>query len=183
MAPDDRECEALPERADFGGHGTVGKKIHLKANFFKVQMNTKKSIYHYDVEVSKVPNLGRELPKKLCEQVVQQFINDYKNVIFKQFSVAYDSRKNIYTSEKISDFHIPPRTRKSFEVQYRKPGGNSIEAFEVKLRFAQEIPLENINKALKRREEHGQVAVQALDIILQHAKGEKSMTFNKNLEI
>ena len=160
--------KALPLRADFGGQGTQGKKIALKANFFKVKMNTKKSIYHYDVEVNKVPNLGRELPKKLCEQVVQQYISDYENVVFKQCSAAYDSRKNIYTSEKIPESIIPPRTRKSFEVQYRKPGGNGTEAFEVKLRFAQEIPLENISKALKGKEELDLVAIQALDIVLMH---------------
>ena len=158
----------LPLREDFGGQGTAGRKIALKANFFKVKMNTKKSIYHYDVEVSKVPNLGRDLPKKLCEQVVQQYITDYQNVVFKQCSAAYDSRKNIYTSEKIPESIIPHKTRKSFEVQYKKPGGNGTEAFEVKLRFAQEIPLKNITKALAGKEELDLVTIQALDIVLQH---------------
>ena len=160
----------LPRRTDFGGHGSAGRKIALKANFFPVQLPFSNSIFHYDVEVEKVyRNPGdegrpaRDLPKKLCESVVQQFINDYRNSVFKNGKAAYDSRKNIYTSGRISLEILPHNQRKAFEVQYRKPGGQRTEAFEVKLRYAQEIPLNSIKQALAGRKELDPTTIQALD--------------------
>lgn len=165
----------MPARKNFGGYGAIGKKIALRSNFFQVKISQKTPIYHYDVEVHTVPDTSRDLPKKLCEKVAQQFIKKYKHSIFNDNFVAYDGRKNIFTSKKIAGSIIPENTRKSFEIDYQKPDNNRSETFEVRLKFAQEIPLGKFQKSMKKNSkncnqdfETSLIAFQALDVILAH---------------
>ena len=159
----------LPLRSKYG-FGTQGRKIALKSNFFPCEINTTKQkyIYHYDVTVGAIKCPERELPKVLNEQVIEQFMKDYKVILFKNIAFAYDGKKNIYTSKQISTDKIPLRERKKFEVEYSKPGGRGSETFEVSVRYAQELNLSNLNLSLSGKQELDMTIIQALDVVLMH---------------
>jgi len=159
----------LPQRRTFGpngGFGNAGRKIALKANFFPVQLKNTGSIFHYDISVvsSKCPD--QDLPKKVSDLVVRQFLESYKQILFKGVSAAYDGRKNIYTSTRIPESKLPKMERREFELDWSRPGGRGPETFIVALRFAQSIDRNNIQLSLNGKALLDQTLIQALDVVL-----------------
>ena len=78
-------------------HGTVGRPIKLRANFFQINVSPKLTyLYHYDVEIT--PN---KCPKVVKRDVVNQIIQKYKKETFQGHEPAFDGEKNLYSSKEL----------------------------------------------------------------------------------
>ena len=83
-----------PKRPD---HGTVGRPIRLRANFFRLNISTELSdLYHYDVEIT--PN---KCPRTVKRDVVNEIIRKYKDTTFQGHWPAFDGEKNLYSRIKL----------------------------------------------------------------------------------
>ena len=79
-----------PKRPD---HGTVGRPIKLRANFFRLNISPKMTdLYHYDVEIT--PD---KCPKAVKRDVVREIVRKYKDSTFKGHAPAFDGERNLYS--------------------------------------------------------------------------------------
>ena len=76
-----------PKRPD---HGTKGRVIQLKANFFELNL-PKNDIHHYDVAIT-----PEKCPRAVNHAVVQTMVDKYHKMFGGQKPV-YDGRKNLYS--------------------------------------------------------------------------------------
>jgi eukaryotic translation initiation factor 2C len=69
----------------------------LKANFFKLDFRKVDYIFHYDVEIE-----PEKTPISECRDVVKRAVDKYMGKIFDGHRPAFDGRKNLYSSKKLS---------------------------------------------------------------------------------
>ena len=87
------ECE-LPRRP---GHGTKGRQIKLKSNFYEVR-NFADEIIHYNVTISD----GRtedDFPRDLSLLIIEELVKRNQN-IFKKRPI-YDTNKSLYSMDEL----------------------------------------------------------------------------------
>ena len=78
------------------GFGTVGRRIALRANFFRLTFSPKLTcLYHYDVEIT--PN---KCPKDVKRDVVNEIIRNHKDT-FKGHQPGFDGEKNLISFIKL----------------------------------------------------------------------------------
>ena len=79
------------------GHGTVGRPIKLRANFFRMNMSPRLSdLYHYDVEIT-----PKKCPRIVNRDVVNQIVMKYRSTVFQGHEPAFDGEKNLYSRIKL----------------------------------------------------------------------------------
>ncbi|XP_068705532.1 protein argonaute-2-like isoform X1 [Montipora foliosa] len=139
-------------------HGTVGRPIKLRANFFQMNISPKLTyLYHYDVEI--IPN---KCPKVVKRDVVNQIIQKYKKETFQGHEPAFDGEKNLISAKELPS---------PVELSVVLPGedGGKDRTFKVKIQFAASVSLVALKAFLdgKQNGKMAQDAVQALDIVLR----------------
>ncbi|CEF61129.1 Protein argonaute-4 [Strongyloides ratti] len=82
----------IPKRPD---HGTQGREIDLKANFFKIKIPYINIVWYY-VEI-----FPENCPRKVNRQVMETLISTHPN-IFGNLKIVYDGKKNMYSKEILS---------------------------------------------------------------------------------
>ena len=79
------------------GHGTVGRPIKLRANFFRMNMSPRLSdLYHYHVEIT-----PKKCPRIVNRDVVNQIVMKYRSTVFQGHEPAFDGEKNLYSRIKL----------------------------------------------------------------------------------
>ena len=84
----------LPRRP---GHGTKGRQIKLRSNFYEVR-NFPDEIVHYDVTISD----GRtedDFPRDLSLSIIEELVKRNQNIFRKR--PVYDTNKNLYSIDEL----------------------------------------------------------------------------------
>ena len=84
----------LPRRP---GHGTKGRQIKLRSNFYEVR-NFPDEIVHYDVTISD----GRtedDFPRDLSLSIIEELVKHNQNIFRKR--PVYDTNKNLYSIDEL----------------------------------------------------------------------------------
>ena len=111
----------LPRRRGFG---TLGKRVSLKTNYFKLDIDTTKSIYRYKVDVDS--DRKRRAPShqsqndtggKRTTRVAYGNLFEEKDFQALDFGIATDYSKTILTAEKLQ---LGPSGSKTYRVSYRE---------------------------------------------------------------
>ena len=84
----------LPRRP---GHGTKGRQIKLRSNFYQVR-NFPDEIVHYDVTISD----GRtedDFPRNLSLSIIEELVKRNQNIFRKR--PVYDTNKSLYSIDEL----------------------------------------------------------------------------------
>ena len=84
----------LPRRP---GHGTKGRQIKLRSNFYEVR-NCPDEIVHYDVTISD----GRtedDFPRDLSLSIIEELVKRNQNIFRKR--PVYDTNKSLYSIDEL----------------------------------------------------------------------------------
>ncbi|XP_048590350.1 protein argonaute-2 [Nematostella vectensis] len=138
-------------------HGSTGRTIALRANFFPVQL-PRGNIHHYDLSIC--PD---KCPRRVNRDVVEVMVLNYHKV-FGGMKPVFDGRKNLYTRDPLPIGKTPTE----FEVVL--PTDNSQDKkFKVTLKWVSQVSLYALEKALEGT--CNQIpfeTIQALDVVLRH---------------
>lgn len=142
-----------PRRPD---HGTVGRPIKLRANFFRLNISPKLTdLYHYDVEIT-----PGKCPKSVKRDVVNEIVRRFKDSTFQGHEPAFDGEKNLYSRIK-----LPPA---ELSVKLAGEDGGRDRDFKVKIQCAGAVSLVELkNFLMGKNGRNAQDTVQALDIVLR----------------
>ncbi|GAB6028295.1 argonaute 1 [Chamberlinius hualienensis] len=140
-------------------YGKAGRRIPLRSNFFRIEINANVVIYHYDIDIK--PEIKS---KEKLRQIIDIFMKE--NVMFRGVSAAYDGRKSLYTSGALKSIN---GTQVSFSVNLE----GSRNPVKVGIKYAAQISLSNLLDFFTRRAEYPQEAVQSLDVGLREAANHK----------
>ncbi|EPZ31159.1 Argonaute/Dicer protein, PAZ domain-containing protein [Rozella allomycis CSF55] len=143
----------LPKRPDYG---KVGKKIRLRANMLKIPSFTNGTIYHYDVNFVGVRSGER--------RIFTEFLAQFKEIHLKGISVAFDGKKNLYTSAKINRIS----GRQPLVVEFTIQDGARKKDFKIEIKHAADVNMAVLHQFFEKR--IGMVpqeCIQALDVIIK----------------
>ncbi|CAN1161341.1 Protein argonaute 16 [Linum perenne] len=162
------------------GVGTLGRRIPLLANHFRVSVGVPDAVfYQYSVSIKyedERPVEGKGIGRKLMDKLYQTYSSEFSGKRF-----AYDGEKALYTVSPL------PQKKLEFTVvledsvskgEHGSPGSTSkrskhsmgTKTFKVEINYAAMIPLKPVVLALKGVEADSgaiQDAVRVLDIILR----------------
>ncbi|KAG0225036.1 eukaryotic translation initiation factor 2C, 2 [Mortierella sp. GBA43] len=145
------------ERPDVG---TVGQRIRLRTNFFKINRLPDIIVHHYDVSISPEagPKVNRPVFKALIEQHGDTDLGGARPV--------YDGRKNIFSPREF------PFQSHTFEIVLpEEQNRRQPRPFRVKIRKVASINLEEVHQFVERRSEmtnNIQTAIMSLDVLMRH---------------
>ncbi|KAK2389084.1 protein argonaute [Trifolium repens] len=167
------------------GVGTIGKRIALLVNLFKVAADaTDATFYQYSVTITSedkraVENKG--IGRKLIDRLLQTYSSELDGKSF-----VYDGERTLYTVGPLPDnkFEFTVLLEESFSKRSTEcPGADGSlhgenkrskrsfppKAFTVEISFAAKIPLQSIALSLKGIESHAnsQDALRVLDTVLR----------------
>ncbi|KAL4452075.1 hypothetical protein ABPG75_007737 [Micractinium tetrahymenae] len=160
------ELAFTPTRAVRPGYGQAGRRVTVKANWFKVEC-TLTEAYHYDVDIRGVrrddapeqastsdPKAAqRPLPAEICRAVMKQ-LSDEKG--WPVGTWAFDGRKNMYA---------PVTQLVTVELE----GEGRPRRLAVTIRRVDLIPISSLAKFMAGQDEElAYHAIQALDVVLKH---------------
>ncbi|CAN1783908.1 Protein argonaute 16 [Linum perenne] len=162
------------------GVGTLGRRIPLLANHFRVSVGVPDAVfYQYSVSIKyedERPVEGKGIGRKLMDKLYQTYSSEFSGKRF-----AYDGEKALYTvgplPQKKLEFTVVLEDSVS-KGEHGSPGSTSkrskhsmgTKTFKVEINYAAMIPLKPVVLALKGVEADSgaiQDAVRVLDIILR----------------
>lgn len=157
----------LPAKKDAG---KVGRKIQVNVNFFRVIVDSKVTITHFDFNIKEVNAvLGKESVKKRDEKMkfFQTFMKEVHPGLVDK--VAFDGMSNCYfMGEKELIGSTGEDAGKSFNYQYASRGSRKRD-FTVTIRRVNQFSANDINKYLSgHTSDLRQEAIQAFDVVLRH---------------
>ncbi|XP_065580423.1 protein argonaute-2-like [Artemia franciscana] len=146
-------------RPDDGG--TLGRKIKLKVNHFKLELKGTKKAYHYDVEINEN---GRSMPNKALRRVTMHHV--FSSAGFSKYfpsdSCVFDGMKSMYSCRKLNF------QEHEFPVKITHEGRE--REFEVAIKKVAEVDLNNIATYIESGSTLNipQSEIQCLDIVLRY---------------
>ncbi|KAM5584348.1 hypothetical protein ABKV19_003957 [Rosa sericea] len=171
VPPASSKSVRFPQRPNFG---TVGKKIQVRANHFRVQV-ADRDLYHYNVTIT--PEVAS---KKIHREVMNQLVRLYSETHLGKRIPAYDGMKSLYTAGPL------PFSSKEFVVKLLPNDGRAAAAgsstsskrkdreFKVALTLANKPDLYQLQQFLRSQHvETPQEAIQVLDVVLRATPSEK----------
>ncbi|XP_031556457.1 protein argonaute-2-like [Actinia tenebrosa] len=138
-------------------HGTTGRQIALRANFFPVSL-PQGDIHHYDVSIH--PD---KCPRRVNRDVIETMVKSFSK-IFGELKPVFDGRKNLYCRMPLSIGKKPTE----FEVILASEN-NKDKKFKVVIKWASQVSMFALQQALEGLSNQIPFeAIQALDVVLRH---------------
>ncbi|KAA8550272.1 hypothetical protein F0562_001956 [Nyssa sinensis] len=157
LPPTSSKALSFPARP---GYGTVGRKCLVRANHFLVEV-ADRDLNHYDVSIT--PEVSS---KKVCRDIMNKLVEQYRLSDLGERWPAYDGRKSIYTAGSL------PFSSKEFNVLLDVKDGPARKErkFKVAIKFAAKADLFHLKQYLSSRQRDApQETIQVLDVVLRAA--------------
>ncbi|GAA5992363.1 hypothetical protein JCM10908_000447 [Rhodotorula pacifica] len=172
---------ALAKRPDAGG--TVGRRIQLQANLFRLKFKGNPSIAHYDCKITQVRTAGSKSPagsgpnRQTSIDVWDALVASNPDGLGEALSkAAFDCRQNAFTLGR-----LPVETgSKTYRVSLpADTDTRPAREFDVKLSLAQVLDLKVLeafcgNKRAPNLSDLAATAIMALDVLLRHSMFRKT---------
>ncbi|KAG0230941.1 hypothetical protein BGW42_000592 [Actinomortierella wolfii] len=160
------------------GHGSEGRQITVRANFYEIQQLPKAKVYQYDVSIAPDTTTKVELNRKLYSQLLEQHLNSGLGKILP----VYDGRANMFTArelpfaQKTFEVRLPPFTPltgqpASKAAQTSKKDTKPDSVYKIKLNRVAVIDLAELHQFMRGQKaitNNIRQAIMSLDILLRH---------------
>ncbi|KAK3868723.1 hypothetical protein Pcinc_009930 [Petrolisthes cinctipes] len=155
-----------PPSREKGDHGTIGKRIPLKVNFFPVEMkNPYKTLIHFDVNFKELYN-GKpqdvQLSKNKQQLIFENMRQSYPRV-FENAFIAFDGERNAYSVESVSPV-FEKDTPKVLEVSVAD-GRSRTKKFLVSMKMVNMENLHTLLKALQDTSSHRKLPLNIMHML------------------
>lgn len=161
------------------GFGSLGKRVKVHANHFKVNLKLDGDVYHYDVAMgeggSMFPNEGP--PKTLAQKIIGALMAELR-VQFPQHSLVSDGRKNIYSPT------LLPFQEQSFGGLKLPEDGGRPREFMAVVRAADPVAvrIDQLDELFAGRLNYTPYdALQALDVAMRYTASSRFTVVGRNL--
>ncbi|XP_041992116.1 protein argonaute MEL1-like [Salvia splendens] len=155
LPPASSKAVRYPQRPGFG---SFGRKVVVKANHFLTEIGNR-DLRHYDVSIS--PEVTS---KKVCREILNQLVTNYKDSHLGKRMLAYDGSKSCYAAGEL------PFESKDFVVELNSGDSQSRRErkFKVSIKFAAKVDLHHLQQfILGRQLDLPQETLQLFDVVLR----------------
>ncbi|KAG6417322.1 hypothetical protein SASPL_119476 [Salvia splendens] len=155
LPPASSKAVRYPPRPGFGSYG---RKVVVKANHFLTEIGNR-DLRHYDVSIS--PEVTS---KKVCREILNQLVTNYKDSHLGKKMLAYDGRKSCYAAGEL------PFESKDFVVELSSGDSQSRRErkFKVSIKFAAKLDLHYLQQFIRGRQlDLPQETLQLYDVVLR----------------
>ncbi|KAL6636748.1 hypothetical protein ACP70R_024320 [Stipagrostis hirtigluma subsp. patula] len=170
LAPVSKKGLAHPARP---GHGTVGKKVMIRANHFLVDV-ADNNLFHYDVSIN-----PESKSRATNREVLNELIKLHGKTSLGGKLPAYDGRKSLYTAGSL------PFESEEFVVTLVDPEKKDKERaereYKITIRIAGRTDLYHLQQFLRgRQRDMPQETIQVLDVVLRESPSWNYVTVSRS---
>ena len=165
----------FPLRREFG---SKGKQVRLSVNHFRVHLDLKGDVYHYDVAMKEKgqSTSGTLFPKEVTKKVLMSLISRMKQEL-PDFCIVSDNRKNLYSSKR-----LPFAEKRFSDVQYSSDGRERIFECTVHEVDPVAVRMEQLPALFRNQINYTPYdAIQALDIAARYSASTRFTAVGRSL--
>ncbi|KAL1557676.1 argonaute 5 [Salvia divinorum] len=155
LPPASSKAVRYPPRPGFGSYG---RKVIVKANHFLTEI-ANRDLRHYDVSIS--PEVAS---KKVCREIMNRLLTNYKDSHLGKRMLAYDGGKSCYAAGDL------PFESKDFVIELNSGDSQSRRErkFKVTIKFAAIVDLHHLQQFIRGRQlDLPQETLQLYDVVLR----------------
>ncbi|KAH7487636.1 Protein argonaute-2 [Phytophthora ramorum] len=161
------------------GFGSLGKRVRLYANHFKVNFNLAGDVFHYDVMMAEGGrSFGNDGPPKALANKIMAVLMAELRRLFPSFQLVSDARKNVYAPKR-----LPFQLQEFAGLQLPEDGGRARDfSAVVKEADPVAIRMQQLEELFEGRLNYTPYdALQALDVALRHSASQRFTVVGRNL--